>query len=701
MELKNLVVVLLLFSCSITYTQTDNFITLSTPSVHRGVLGNVTTGEFNFGAGDNALFNLTSGSYNMAIGHSAGFSVTSAKRNTFLGYQTGFSTTSSNDNTFIGFRAGYFSRTFDNTFIGAGAGFNTTTGTDNLFIGEKAGARNTTGKSNTYIGASSGGAQFANIDGNSTATTNPATGDKNTAVGERTLFNITSGYRNVAVGREAGFELTIGHRNTIVGDSTGLDLGKGFFNTFIGQGAGAATEHTSYNTFIGAKAGEDNNRFNKDNTTNARDNTYLGYHAGLVNRSGSYNVVLGSRADFTSTGSTGGNFYNVAIGYDAHFDDPGDFAPSSNAITIGALSSAATNGISIGYDADNFGVRSIGIGTELDINTGDVDVVAIGYQANPTGAYSTLVGSGASVTDRYATVLGYQSAADSLSTAIGSRTTVTGKYSTAIGAGATTTQNNTMVLGGITPQDRVTVAVGTATPNTKASLELADTDRGFLLNRLSTSQRTILGASLTTTDKGLMVYDTDTNALNIWSGTKWTSIEDRITALESASNGSGTDVTPQKFNYQTSILDTNGEPVMDQAVNFRISIVETTPTGATVYSETHSITTTSKGLTSFQIGGGIVVSGDFNAIDWSTKTHYLKVEADITGGTSYTDFGTSQLISVPYAIHAKTADKLTGGISSSRSAREFDAKTAEIENLKKEVAQLKAMILEIQKKVKK
>jgi hypothetical protein len=696
-ELKNLVVGLLLFTSCIAYTQTDNFITLSSPSVHKGILGNITSGDFNFGAGDNALFSLTSGSYNTTIGHSASFSLLSGHRNIFLGYQSGFNVTNRSDNVFIGFRSGYFhSSSDDNTFIGAGAGFNNTTGADNVFIGDKAGARNTTGIDNVYIGGGSGG--FNNsVTQSTTATTNPATGSYNTAVGENTFRNITSGHRNVAIGREAGYELTTGHRNVFIGDSTGLDLGKGIYNTFIGQAAGSTTEHTSYNTFVGARAGWDNNRTNEDNTTNARDNTYLGYEAGFVNRLGSYNVVLGSRADFTTAGT---NFYNVAIGYNTRFDDPGANS-SSNAITIGALSAASTNGISIGYDADNFGLRSIGIGTELDINSGDVDVVAIGYQANPAGAYSTLLGSGTSATDRYATVLGYESAADSLSTALGSRTTVTGKYSTAIGAGATTAQNNTMILGGLTTEDRVTVAIGTATPNTKASLELADTDRGFLLNRLSTSQRTTLGAVLSNADKGLMVYDTDTNALNIWSGTKWTSIEDRITALENASNGSGTDVTPQKFNYQTSILDTNGEPVMDQAVNFRISIIETTPSGTTVYSETHSITTTNKGLTSFQIGGGTVVTGDFNAIGWSSKTHYLKVEADINGGTSYTDFGTSQLISVPYAIHAKTADKLTVGISTSRIARQLESKTVEIEILKKEVAQLKTMIQEIKKSLKK
>ncbi|MDT7830761.1 hypothetical protein RQM59_00125 [Flavobacteriaceae bacterium S356] len=697
MKIKLLVVSTFMCLSFTAYTQTGNFVTLSTPSSHRGILANLSSGgNYNLGLGDNALFSLTSSDYNIAIGHSSGFSITSGGHyNTLMGYQTGYFNISGDDNTFLGFRSGYFNTTNDNTFVGKGSGFNNTTGFDNVFIGEESGVRNTTGSDNVYIGEDTGG--YAPVSPNTVATTNPATGSFNTAVGNNALYNITSGYNNTTLGYRAGHDITTGNRNTFVGDNAGADISKGILNTFIGQETGRHSEFTSYNTFVGASAGWDNNRDNEDNTTNARDNTYLGYSAGYLNRLGSYNVMLGSRADFTVTST---NFYNIAIGYDVRLDDPGS-GSSSRAIIIGANGSAATDGISIGYDADNFGLRSIGIGTNVDISSGETDLVAIGYDANPSGAYATLIGTRASSTDLYATVVGYESAADSLSTALGARTTVTGKYSSAIGAGATTAQNNTMVLGGLTTQDRVTVAVGTATPNIKASIDLADTDRGFLLNRLTTAQRTALGATLSTTDKGMMVYDTDTNALNIWSGTAWKSIEDRITALENASSGSGTDVTPQKFNYQTSIVDTNGEPVMNQSVNFRISILETSVSGTTVYSETHSITTTGKGLTHFQIGSGTVVSGDFNTIGWSSKTHYLKVEADITGGTSYTDFGTSQLISVPYAIHAKTADKLTGGINSSRSAREFEAKTAEIEKLKKEVAQLKAMILEIQKKVQK
>jgi len=64
-----------------------------------------------------------------------------------------------------------------------------------------------------------------------------------------------------------------------------------------------------------------------------------------------------------------------------------------------------------------------------------------------------------------------------------------------------------------------------------------------------------------------------------------------------------------------------------------------------------------------EIGGGTVISGTFSTIDWSNGPYYLKTETDPAGGTSYSITGTSQLLSVPYALHAKTAENITGGIT--------------------------------------
>jgi hypothetical protein len=93
----------------------------------------------------------------------------------------------------------------------------------------------------------------------------------------------------------------------------------------------------------------------------------------------------------------------------------------------------------------------------------------------------------------------------------------------------------------------------------------------------------------------------------------------------------------------------------------KISILQGTISGTAVYVEDHSTSTNSNGLVSLSIGGGNVISGTFSAINWEIGPYFVKMEADPTGGTNYTVSGTSQLLSVPYALHAKTADSIVGG----------------------------------------
>ncbi|WP_342333184.1 exosporium glycoprotein BclB-related protein [Pedobacter sp. FW305-3-2-15-E-R2A2] len=111
---------------------------------------------------------------------------------------------------------------------------------------------------------------------------------------------------------------------------------------------------------------------------------------------------------------------------------------------------------------------------------------------------------------------------------------------------------------------------------------------------------------------------------------------------------------PQKINYQAVIRDAGGQPVPSQAVGMRLT-VQNGPVGAAIYTETQLPTTNAFGLVNLQIGTGTVVTGVFANIPWATGNKYLKIEADITGGSSYVLIGTVELVSVPYALNASTS----------------------------------------------
>ena len=123
---------------------------------------------------------------------------------------------------------------------------------------------------------------------------------------------------------------------------------------------------------------------------------------------------------------------------------------------------------------------------------------------------------------------------------------------------------------------------------------------------------------------------------------------------------------PQKMSYQSVIRNSSNQLVTNHAVGMRISILQGSATGTAVYVETQTPTTNANGLVTIEIGGGTPVTGTFPGVDLSTGTYFIKTETDPEGGTIYTITGTSQILSVPYALYAKTtatsvdAVKITG-----------------------------------------
>ena len=122
---------------------------------------------------------------------------------------------------------------------------------------------------------------------------------------------------------------------------------------------------------------------------------------------------------------------------------------------------------------------------------------------------------------------------------------------------------------------------------------------------------------------------------------------------------------PQKMSYQAVVRNASNTLIVNTGVGMRISILQGSSTGSSVYVETQTPTTNANGLVSIEIGGGSVVSGTFSSINWSTGNYYIKTEVDPTGGTSYTITGASQLLSVPYAMYAGNAG---GGLNNGSAA---------------------------------
>jgi uncharacterized protein (TIGR02145 family) len=120
--------------------------------------------------------------------------------------------------------------------------------------------------------------------------------------------------------------------------------------------------------------------------------------------------------------------------------------------------------------------------------------------------------------------------------------------------------------------------------------------------------------------------------------------------------------SPEKMSYQAVIRNSSDAIVVNTLVGMQISILQGSAGGTAVYAETQTPTTNENGLVSIEIGNGTVVSGNFAAIDWANGPYFIKTETDPKGGINYTITGTSQLLTVPYALYAKTAETLKGGI---------------------------------------
>jgi hypothetical protein len=113
---------------------------------------------------------------------------------------------------------------------------------------------------------------------------------------------------------------------------------------------------------------------------------------------------------------------------------------------------------------------------------------------------------------------------------------------------------------------------------------------------------------------------------------------------------------PEAINYQMVLRSNTNQLITNQNIAVKAMIRSGSPVGTVVYSERHQVQTNVQGLVNFAIGQGTTLSGVFSTIPWGANTTYwLDVAVDFSAGTNYINYGTQQLISVPYALHAKTA----------------------------------------------
>jgi hypothetical protein len=111
--------------------------------------------------------------------------------------------------------------------------------------------------------------------------------------------------------------------------------------------------------------------------------------------------------------------------------------------------------------------------------------------------------------------------------------------------------------------------------------------------------------------------------------------------------------TPQGFNYQATVRNAGGELIVNQNVNFRFNIQQGSETSSPIFTEIHLVSPDDLGQVNLVIGDGTSTIGDFSQIDWSLGSYFLGIE--LNTGAGYVAMGTTQLLSVPFALYAENS----------------------------------------------
>ena len=118
---------------------------------------------------------------------------------------------------------------------------------------------------------------------------------------------------------------------------------------------------------------------------------------------------------------------------------------------------------------------------------------------------------------------------------------------------------------------------------------------------------------------------------------------------------------PQGFNYQATVRNSGGDLIINSNVYFKFNLMQGSQTSLPIFSETHYVPTDDLGHVSLVIGEGTPQNNlaYFSEIDWSLGSYFLGIELSVNGTNDYVAMGTTQLLSVPYALYAENSGNST------------------------------------------
>ena len=116
---------------------------------------------------------------------------------------------------------------------------------------------------------------------------------------------------------------------------------------------------------------------------------------------------------------------------------------------------------------------------------------------------------------------------------------------------------------------------------------------------------------------------------------------------------------PQGFNYQATVRNSSGDLIVNTNVYFKFNVIQGSQTAVPIFTETHYVPTDDLGQVNLVIGQGTATTGVFSELDWSLGSYYLGIELSINGANNYVAMGTTQLLSVPYALYAQNSGNST------------------------------------------